>query len=168
MGSQFRTFSPFCKSETIVTLYKLQVLPIVDYTCVVWDPHSKKDQHLLESVQTFTLSMASRSWRVNVEELNSQFQLPTHASRRSYFKLLTTFKFLNGLLYCPSDLFVFNASPNTRVSHSSQLVPFDKTAAYFNSFLLEVLDYGILYQQIMYIMTVRQFKKCLQNTFLCN
>ena len=49
-------------------------------------------------------------------------------------KLLMTFKFLNGLLYCTPDLFVFNASPNTRVSHSSQLVVPAKTAAYFNSF----------------------------------
>ena len=70
--------------------------------------------------------------QVNAEELNSLFQLPTLSSRCSYFKLLTTFKFLNGLLYCPPDLFVFNASPNTRVSHSTQLaVPFAKTAAYF-------------------------------------
>jgi len=30
-----------------------QVLPIVDYACVVWDPHLKQDQYLLESVQTF-------------------------------------------------------------------------------------------------------------------
>ena len=119
---------------------------------MVWDPHLKKDQYLLESIQTFALGMDSRSWRVNAEEINSQFQLPTLANRCSYFKLLMTFKFLNGLLYCPPDLFVFNASPNTRVSHSSQLaVPFAKTAAYFNTFLV---DCGIVYHQIMYVMTL--------------
>jgi len=41
LGFMFRTFSPFCKSETFITLYKSQVLPIVDYACVVWDPHLK-------------------------------------------------------------------------------------------------------------------------------
>ena len=137
LGFMFGTFSPFCKPETIITLYKSQVLPIIDYACVVWDPHLKKDQCLLGSVQTFALRMASRSWRVDAEELNSQFQLATLTSRRSYFKLLMTLKFSNGLLYYPPDLFVFNASPNTRVSHSSQLVvPFAKTAAYFNSFFI--------------------------------
>ena len=168
LGFMFRTFSPFCKPETIITLYKSQVLPIVDYACVVWDPHLKKDQYLLESVQTFALRMASRSWRVNAEELNSQFQLPTLTSRRSYLKLLMTFKFLNGLLYCPPDLFVFNASPNTRVSHSSQLVvPFTKTAAYFNSFFVSTTRlWNSLPANYVHHDSVGQFKKCIQNTFL--
>ena len=43
----------------IITLYKSQVLPIIDYACVVWDPHLQKDQYLLESVQTSALRMAS-------------------------------------------------------------------------------------------------------------
>ena len=33
LGFMFRTFSPFCKPETIITLYKSQVLP-VDYACM--------------------------------------------------------------------------------------------------------------------------------------
>ena len=53
-------------------------------------------------------------------------------------------------------IFFFNASPNTRVSHSSQLVvPFAKTAAYF---MLVLLDCGTVYQQIMYIMTLDNLK----------
>ena len=32
---------------------KSQVLPVLEYTCNVWDPHLKKDQLLLESVQLF-------------------------------------------------------------------------------------------------------------------
>ena len=169
LGFMFRTFSPFCKPEAIITLYKSQVLPVVDYTCVVWDPHLKRDQDLLESVQTFALRMASRSWRVNAEELNSQFQLPTLASRRSYFKFLMTFKFSNGLLYCPPDLFVFNASPNTRVFHSSQLVvPFARTAAYFNSFFISTTRmWNNLPANYVHHDSVRQFKRCIQNTFLC-
>ena len=117
------------KPETITTLYKSQVLPIIDYGCMVWDLHLQKDQYLLESVQTFALRMASRSG----ESMQRSSIANSNSSRRSYFKLLMTFKFLNGLFYFPPDLFVFNASPNTRVSHSSQLVvPFARTAAYFN------------------------------------
>ena len=32
-----------CDSDTILMLYKPQVLPILDYACVLWDPHLKKD-----------------------------------------------------------------------------------------------------------------------------
>ena len=50
LGYMFRTFSPHCDQASIIALYKSQVLPILEYACVVWDPHLKKDQLLLESV----------------------------------------------------------------------------------------------------------------------
>jgi len=31
-----------CDSETILMLYKYQVIPILDYACMVWDPHLKQ------------------------------------------------------------------------------------------------------------------------------
>ena len=155
LGFMFRTFSPFCKPEAIITLYKSQVLPVVDYACVVWDPHLKRDQYLLESVQTFALRMASRSWRVNAEELNSQFQLPTLTSRRSYFKLLMTFKFLNDLLYCP-QIFLFLMPPPilefSILVNLLYLLP--EQQLILTHFLLVLLDCGTVYQQIMYIMTL--------------
>ena len=49
----------------------------------------KKDQYLLESIQTFALRMASRSWRVNAEEINSQFQLPPLAEGKGPRGLMT-------------------------------------------------------------------------------
>ena len=77
-------------------------------------------------------------------------------------------QFLNGLFYCPPDLFVFNASPNTRISHSSQLVPFAKTAAYFNNFFVSTTRlWNSLPANYVHHDSVRQFKKCIQNTFLC-
>jgi len=43
----FRFFSPHCDSETILMLYKSQVLPMLDDACVVRD---KRDKLLLESL----------------------------------------------------------------------------------------------------------------------
>ena len=91
-----RTFSPFYKPETTITLYKSQVLPIVDYACVVWDPHLKKDQHLLESVHTFTEDSLS-IMEIQCRRAQQRIPTPTLTSRRSYFKLLMTFKLLNVL-----------------------------------------------------------------------
>ena len=55
LGYMFRTFSPHCNQDSIIALYKCQVLPILEYACVVWDPHLKRDQQLLESVQLLPL-----------------------------------------------------------------------------------------------------------------
>ena len=44
LGYIFRTFSPHCSPDSILHIYKTQVLPILNYACIVWDPHHKKDQ----------------------------------------------------------------------------------------------------------------------------
>ena len=53
LGYMHCTFSPHCSPESILHLYKTQVLPILEYGCVIWDPHLKKDKILLENVQHF-------------------------------------------------------------------------------------------------------------------
>ena len=80
LGYMFRTFSPHCNQASIIALYKCQVLPISEYACVVWDPHLKRDQLLLESVQLFATRMAARSWTTDSESLNHHFQLPSLSS----------------------------------------------------------------------------------------
>ena len=92
LGYMFRTFSPHCNQASIIAHYKCQVLPILEYACVVWDPHLKRDQLLLESVQLFATRIAARSWTTDSESLNHHFQLPSLSSHRAYFKLLTTYK----------------------------------------------------------------------------
>ena len=43
----FKTFSPHCSPLAIITLYKVQILPILDYGHIVWDPQFKKDSLLI-------------------------------------------------------------------------------------------------------------------------
>ena len=137
LGYTFRTFSPYCDQASIIAIYKSQVLPVLEYACAVWDPHLKKDQLLLESVQLFATRMASHSWKSDSESLNHHFKLPSLSSRRAYFKLLTTYKCLNNYMYCPTTNFSLHPKPNLRVCHSKQLtVPLAKTSAYFNSFFI--------------------------------
>ena len=128
----FRTFSPHCNQDSIIALYKCQVLPILEYACVVCDLHLKKDQQLLESVQLFATRMAARSWTSDSESLNHHFQLPSLSSRRIYFKVLSTYKCLNNCIFCPPGNFSLNANPNLHVCHCKQLVvPFAKTSVFF-------------------------------------
>ena len=133
-----RTFAPYCDPPTIISLYKSQVLPLLDYASVVWDPHLKKDKLLLESAQLFATRIASKSWKENSVSLNQRFELSTLEHSRQYFKLLLTYKFLNGYTFCPSGLFVQHPNPNSRLFHSKHLVqPFARTETYFHSFFVD-------------------------------
>ena len=74
---------------------KSQVLPVLEYTCNVWDPHLKKDQLLLESVQLFATRLSSRQWSAKSDILNQYFNLPSlldcRKSTLSYFLLTSLF-----------------------------------------------------------------------------
>ena len=56
----------------------------------------------LESVQLFALKLASKFRPFLIPSLKSQFNLPSLASRRSYFKLIFLFKLSHELLHFPS------------------------------------------------------------------
>ena len=42
LGYIFRMFAPFCSPDSLIRLYHSQVLPLIDYGCVVWDPKHKQ------------------------------------------------------------------------------------------------------------------------------
>ena len=135
LGYMYRTFAPYCEPDTIISLYKSQVLPILDYASVVWEPHLKKDKLLLEAVQLQATRMASRQWKENGVSLNQRFELPTLENRRKY---LLTYKFLSGYTYCPTGYFVQHPNPNPRLFHSKYIVqPFAKTEAYYHPFFID-------------------------------
>ena len=168
LGFIFRTFSPFCSSDAIITLYKAQVLPILDYACIVWDPHLKKDSSLIENVQLFAARMATKSWRANASTLNETLNLPTITSRRKYFKVLYAFKFLNGYLYCPSGYFILRSNANLRVSHSMQLVqPFVKTSAFLNSYFITTVKlWNALPSTFVTTNSIYTFKNLIKSHYL--
>ena len=169
LGYMYRTFSPYCEPSVLLSLYKSQVLPILDYACVVWDPHLKKDQFLLDSVQLFAMRMATQSWKDTPQTLSSKCQLPPLSSRRSYFKLLYTYKFLNGFLYCPPGFFNLRCNPNLRISHSKQLViPIVKSTAFLNSFFISSISlWNNLSENIILKPSIGSFKLAVRPLFVC-
>ena len=63
----FRTFSPFCSPVSLVHLYRTQVLPLLDYGCILWDPHLSKHKQQLEKMQLFATRMVSKQWNESAE-----------------------------------------------------------------------------------------------------
>ena len=164
LGYMYRTFSPYCPQAAITHLYKSQVIPIIEYGCVVWDPHLQKDQILLENVQRFAVKVATKNWNTSRSTLTANPHLPPLTTRRTYFKLVCTYKFLHGYLYCPSDFLNFHPNPNLRVFHSKHLLqPLAKTVSHYNSFFISTVRlWNSLPRDIVLLDSLSLFKSSLK------
>ena len=108
--------------DSLIRLYRSQVLPIIEYGCIVWDPHLFKHKQQLERIQLFATRIASKQWTESADTLNSHFCLPLLSLRRNYLKLLYMYKLVNSCVFCPYSLLQFHPNPNLHVSHEKQLV----------------------------------------------
>ena len=57
LGYIYCTFSPHCFPESILPLYKTQVLPILEYGCVIWDPPSKRTRYFWRTSNTLLFQL---------------------------------------------------------------------------------------------------------------
>ena len=99
----------------------------LEYGCVIWDPHFKKDKKLLESVQYFAVQIATKTWSSHNTSL--PLELPSLESRCQYHKLLYAFPFVH------LAFFIIKSNPNLRIYHSKCLLqPLAKTVSFSNFF----------------------------------
>ena len=102
LGYIFRMFAPFCSSDSLIRLYYSQVLLLINYACIVWDPFSVKHNSNLK-IQLYATRIASRQWSESADILNSH--LTSLCLRRNYLKLLYLYKLVNGYVYCSYGFF---------------------------------------------------------------
>ena len=120
-------------SSIIISL----VRPHLEYCSLIWDPSSPTLIRSLESVQLFALKLASKFRPFLIPSLKSQFNLPSLASRRSYFKLIFLFKLYHELLHFPSPILQFNPTlpyPIRSFHPNNFLCPPSKTSSFQKSF----------------------------------
>ena len=92
--------------DTLKQLYLSLVRPHLEYACPVWDPHTVKDQTLLENVQKFALRMASKQWDSGYQDLLDLENIASLADRRLELKLALLYRIVHGLCYFPPDIFL--------------------------------------------------------------
>ena len=137
LGLIFRHFYSHSSPSTLIKLYISLVRPHLEYCSLIWDPSSPTLIQSLESVQLFALKLASKFRPFLIPSLKSQFNLPTLASRRSYFKLIFLFKLSHELLHFPSPILQFNPTlpyPIRSFHPNNFLCPPSKTSSFQNSF----------------------------------
>ena len=115
------------QSMVILTLYKAHVLPMLDYACIVWDPHLRKDQLLLKSVQHFALKIASRSRNFGLPDS------PTGDRTSNSLQHLSLF-----MAFCIALVVIFfinnlpTKNPRTNELNLSMLIPKNQVTLFVN------------------------------------
>lgn len=72
-------------------LYKSLVLPVLEYSSSVWDPHHKIHIQLLEHVQSLAARMVTKiwDWSIDSEAFKANLHWPSLASRWLVQKIIT-------------------------------------------------------------------------------
>ena len=92
IGLVYRNFYHNSTSNTLLSLYKSIIRPILEYGCTVWDPSSISASYSLEAVQYFALKMIAKSWSSSYSSLLSSLKVQTLSQRRRKHKLILFFK----------------------------------------------------------------------------
>ena len=104
LGLLFRHFSPNSFPSTFIKLYTSLVRPILEYGSIIWDPSYPTLSRSLDSVQLFTLKIASKFHSSLIPIILSEFNLPSLASHSQKAKLIFLFKLYHHFIYFPSQI----------------------------------------------------------------
>ena len=137
LGCIYRRFYRNAHTSVLTKLYTTLVRPLLEYCCVLWDPHLEKDIEKLESVQKLACKICTKNWSGSYSDLRHILGLPTIRDRRVFLKLCTMYKITNNIFCFPENLINlrsgFHTHPMSTRSVSGNLLyqPF----AYTNSLL---------------------------------
>ena len=138
IGLLFRHFYRYSSPAVLFKLYISLIRPHLEYCSSLWDPSSSAAISSLENVQYFALKLCSKNWSSSYSSLLLHFNCATLSSRRKNTKLFILYKFLNGYVYFPSNIFHFQPPPrmSIRSYHPyNLLIPFARTSALLHSFV---------------------------------
>ena len=142
-GLLLQNISPHYSQDSILHIYKTQVLCIVEYACIVWDPHHKKDQLLLPTVccQIGNKILVS----------GSDIPVPPPMNCCSNLKLIFAFKVLNSHVFCCFVLFTYHPQPNLELTtiNNNYCTPLLQRFPFHILTLSLLLNCGILYLLIL-------------------
>ena len=152
------------KNETsIPLLYMSLIRPLLEYTNVVWGPHYKGDQQMLEKVQKRATKMIENLHHLPYDVGLRYLNLPSLLHRRRRGDMIMTFKIMTGRVRLDkSKLFDLRENSKTR-GHRSKIVKkhassFSKRSTFCNKI---VNDWNGLPQYVVDSNNVDAFKNAL-------
>ena len=120
------------KAEPMMLLFKSLVLPIIDYSCVVWSPHKLKEISMLESVQRYFTSKLEGMENLNYYERLKKLKVYSCQRRRDRYTLMYILKIIHGKVPNPGISYKWSLRrgkvlavpplPSSRASRASTLL----------------------------------------------
>ena len=108
-----RTFS--CHDiDFLVSLYKIYILPGLEYGSSVWNPYYIRDVDLIENVQRKFTKFIPGMFHKSYQERLIHANLITLEERRIYLDLILLFKIIHRHVELDTDHFFTFSSANTR------------------------------------------------------
>ena len=104
VGYILRTFLTRGRDVMLILLRSL-IFPILDYSCVVWNPHLQQDKTLLESPQRLLTSKIEGLESLDYYQRLTELKLYSAERRRDRYMILYLFKIIHGRV------------PNPGISH---------------------------------------------------
>jgi hypothetical protein len=157
-------------AKNILKLYKAFVRPLLDYSSVVWNPHTLYSINNIERVQRRMCRLISEIRHLSYRQQLSYLGLNSLQTRRLRFQLITIFKIYNGQLKINfSDLFDVPDVRRTR-GHSCRITPKFSCHNYrLNFFTTSAISYwNKLSQEDIDSQSLSSFKSRLSTFFLKN
>ena len=140
IGFLYRNFR-LCGSTCLLHLYKVLVLPLLDYSSSIWAPAQACHTLKLERVQNFATRVIANNWSKDAGPIKDSLGLVTLASHRNFQRICLCRRILLKSSLVPST--TFTPHPNQSVRHQNSLPlfrPFVRTSHYRNFFTIAVID----------------------------
>ena len=100
----FYRISSFLGPTILLKIYKMTILPILDYGCIVWGLCSKKNSNFLERLQNKAMRIILRTNHLTcTQSMRERLGLLTLFNRRRYLRLQLVYKIVNDY-HCPRQL----------------------------------------------------------------
>lgn len=167
IGQIRRSFQ--CKDpELMVKIYKVYILPHLEYACVVWNPSNKMDIAMIESIQRRFTRIIEGTSGLSYEERLIALELPTLEDRRKSLDLVETFRILNGIDVLDHELFKMQEPLGDRETRSTKkrnlYVDRSKTEVRKNFFTNRAArTWNTLPKEIQDIKCLEQFREAVKN-----
>ena len=150
--------------------YQTLVLPKLEYSCSVWDPHTSEHTQKLEMVQRRAARYAMNDYHntSSVTDMIDTLQWPTLAERRLKTRLCIFYKIVHCLIAVPATHILIPTDTRTRHSHSQTYrhIQTAKDTYKWSFFPHTIVTWNSLPQQIVQSSSIDIFREQLSPAVL--
>ena len=146
-------------TRTLPLLYKSMVRPHLEYGNVIWGPHYKGDQQMVEKVQKRATKLIPTIRHLPYDQRLRILNLPSLMHRRRRGDMLETYKVITNKVNVNKDHFFQFSSTRTRGHQYKLRKPKSTKLVRSHCFSVRVIDdWNSLPQDVVQVGTVNQFK----------